>query len=73
MTISRLSNVTGFFHKLNINILMVEYRGYGLSEGSPTERGLYIDAQSAVDYLLQRSDIDPKRIIVFGRSLGECS
>lgn len=71
MTYCRLSNVTGFYHKLSINILMVEYRGYGLSEGSPSERGLYVDAQSAVDYLLQRNDIDTKRIIVFGRSLGK--
>ncbi|KAG6452177.1 hypothetical protein O3G_MSEX007499 [Manduca sexta] len=66
----RLTNVSGFYHKLNINILMVEYRGYGLSEGTPSEKGLYNDAQSALDYLLQRNDIDPTKIIVFGRSLG---
>lgn len=66
----RLSNVTGFFHKLNINILMVEYRGYGLSEGVPSERGLYTDAISAMEYLMQRTDIDRTKIIVFGRSLG---
>ncbi|XP_049885948.1 protein ABHD13 [Pectinophora gossypiella] len=66
----RLSNVSGFYHKLSINILMVEYRGYGLSEGSPSECGLYVDAQSALDYLLQRTDIDRSKIIVFGRSLG---
>lgn len=66
----RLSNVSGFYHKLNINILMVEYRGYGLSEGSPSERGLYVDAQSALDYIMQRTDIDVSKIMVFGRSLG---
>ncbi|KOB77408.1 Bem46-like protein [Operophtera brumata] len=64
-----LSNVSGFYHKLNINILMVEYRGYGLSEGSPSERGLFVDAQSALDYIMQRRDIDPNQLIVFGRSL----
>ncbi|CAG4962329.1 unnamed protein product [Parnassius apollo] len=69
----RLSNVSGFYHKLNINILMVEYRGYGLSEGSPSERGLYNDAQTALDYILQRSDIDRSKIVVFGRSLGNIS
>lgn len=68
----RLLNASGFYHKLNINILMVEYRGYGLSEGSPSERGLYVDALSALDYLMQRTDIDRTKIIVFGRSLGEC-
>ncbi|CAK1588277.1 unnamed protein product [Parnassius mnemosyne] len=66
----RLSNVSGFYHKLNINILMVEYRGYGLSEGSPSEHGLYNDAQTALDYILQRSDIDRSKIVIFGRSLG---
>lgn len=49
---------------------MVEYRGYGLSEGSPSEYGLYTDAQSAIDYILQRGDIDRNKIILFGRSLG---
>lgn len=71
MYVFRLSNVSGFFHKLNINILMVEYRGYGLSEGSPTEKGLYVDAQSALDYIMQRTDIDVSKLIVFGRSLGK--
>lgn len=52
---------------------MVEYRGYGLSEGTPTEQGLYVDAQSALDYLLNRQDIDEKKIILFGRSLGKCN
>lgn len=49
---------------------MVEYRGYGLSEGSPSEQGLYVDAQSAVEYIMQRSDVDPTKLILFGRSLG---
>lgn len=66
----RLSNVSGFYHKLNVNVLMVEYRGYGLSEGTPSERGLYIDAQCAIDYILERTDVDTSRIILFGRSLG---
>lgn len=52
---------------------MVEYRGYGLSEGSPCEQGLYSDAQTAIDFALQRTDIDPKKLILFGRSLGESS
>lgn len=50
---------------------MMEYRGYGLSEGSPSERGLYVDAQCALDYILQRTDIDTTQLIVFGRSLGK--
>lgn len=50
--------------------MMVEYRGYGLSEGTPSEQGLYIDAQSSLDYLMHRTDIDRSKIILFGRSLG---
>ena len=56
---------------LGINLLLLEYRGYGLSEGQPTEEGLYLDAQAAIHYLKTRTDIDQNKIIVFGRSLGE--
>lgn len=50
--------------------MLVEYRGYGKSEGNPTEKGLVLDAQAAIDHLAARVDIDSKRIIIFGRSLG---
>ena len=46
------------------------YRGYGLSAGSPTEAGLRLDAQAALDHALSRADVDPRRVGVFGRSLG---
>ena len=38
------------------------YRGYGLSEGSPSERGLQQDSQAALDYLLRRPDVHPRRV-----------
>lgn len=50
---------------------MLEYRGYGLSHGSPSEEGLYMDARTALDFLLLRHDVNHKEIIVFGRSLGK--
>lgn len=50
---------------------MLEYRGYGLSKGSPSEEGLYMDARSAIDFLSSRQDVNHKQIIVFGRSLGK--
>jgi hypothetical protein len=50
---------------------MLEYRGYGLSQGSPSEEGLYMDAQAGIDYLYSRTDINTNEIIVFGRSLGK--
>ena len=65
-----MQNVVGMHHQLECNILMVEYRGYGLSQGSPSEEGLSMDAQSALDFLSSRADINHKEIIVFGRSLG---
>lgn len=57
--------------QLNCSIFALSYRGYGLSGGSPTEKGLKMDAEAALRYLLNyRTDIDRKNISVFGRSLG---
>ncbi|KAK3117669.1 bem46 protein, variant [Teratosphaeriaceae sp. CCFEE 6253] len=50
--------------------LMVEYRGYGLSTGSPSEKGLAIDAQTALDYVRQRQDLQGHAIVIYGQSLG---
>jgi fermentation-respiration switch protein FrsA (DUF1100 family) len=66
----RLSNVVGFYNELRCNIVMLEYRGYGLSQGSPSENGFYMDASAAMDFILTRNDLNLGRIIVFGRSLG---
>ena len=52
------------------NILMVEYRGYGLSTGMPDERGLNIDAQTALDFVKRRSDLQQSMIVIYGQSLG---
>ena len=52
------------------NVLMVMYRGYGSSEGSPSEQGLRMDAEAALEFLEGRDDVDNSNIAVFGRSLG---
>ncbi len=57
-------------HELGLRVLIFDYRGYGLSEGTPSEQGLYQDARAAFDYLRSRNDVDPDRIALFGRSLG---
>lgn len=57
-------------HDLGLGVFILDYRGYGLSEGSPSEQGLYEDAQAAWAYLISREDINPERIAIFGRSLG---
>ncbi len=65
----RLESI-GFFHKLNFNVLIFDYRGYGRSEGAPSEKGTYKDASAAWDYLTKQKNIAPGEIIMFGRSLG---
>lgn len=52
------------------NVLMLEYRGYGMSTGTPSEEGLMIDAQTALDYIRNRKDIKGTKVVVYGQSLG---
>lgn len=52
------------------NVLMVDYRGYGKSSGSISEKGFYKDAEAAYYYLLREKDFTRKNIIVYGRSIG---
>lgn len=59
------------FYNSGFNVLMLSYRGYGQSNGSPSERGFKLDALAAVEYCLDREDIlDLQRIFLFGRSIG---
>ncbi len=64
----RLEKVKAF-HDLDYNVLVFDYRGYGKSQGSPSEEGLYADTQAAYDYLLGRG-VESSKIIGFGESLG---
>ena len=59
-----------FFGQLPVNVLAAEYRGYGRSEGKPSEAGLYADAQAAYQYVVAKRGVPPDRIISFGQSLG---
>ncbi|KAL2350681.1 BEM46 family protein-like protein [Cryomyces antarcticus] len=52
------------------NVLMLQYRGYGLSTGTPDEKGLTIDAQTGLDYIRQRAELRGTKILVYGQSLG---
>ena len=58
------------FHDIGVNVFIVSYRGFGNSEGSPTESGMYKDALAGYDYLLTHKDIDTRKIIGYGASLG---
>ncbi|PAA79457.1 hypothetical protein BOX15_Mlig033124g3, partial [Macrostomum lignano] len=66
----RLPNAALLFHQCRVNLFLLEYRGYGISTGAPSETGLYADAAAALQHLSRRSDIDPQRVLLFGRSLG---
>jgi fermentation-respiration switch protein FrsA (DUF1100 family) len=56
--------------QLGLNLMAFDYRGYGESEGAPSEAGLYRDAIAAYRYLRESVGVPPDRIIVFGHSLG---
>ena len=58
------------FRQLRLNSFIIDYRGYGNSEGRPSEHGLYRDAEAAYHYLVEAREIPPERIVLFGRSLG---
>ena len=57
-------------HRAKVNIFIIDYRGFGLSLGKPTEKGVYLDARAGYDYLINRGDINPEQIILYGESLG---
>ncbi len=55
-------------HKLGVNVMAIDFRGYGKSEGSPDEHGLYADSRAAYDWLLTKTSAD--KIVFHGESLG---
>jgi uncharacterized protein len=58
------------FHELGLATFIFDYRGYGRSEGRPSESGLRADARAAWAHLSEDRRIEPARIVAFGRSLG---
>jgi len=55
---------------LGVDVLIIDYRGYGRSEGHPSEPGLYADARAAYDHLIQRRGVPVAHVVVYGESLG---
>ena len=66
----RADNLLLLSRRLSMNIFIFDYRGYGNSNGKPSERGLYADGEAALAYLRARGDVDMTRLTLFGRSLG---
>ncbi|HPI92717.1 MAG TPA: alpha/beta hydrolase [Deltaproteobacteria bacterium] len=57
-------------HRLGLTMFVFDYRGYGGSQGTPTEQGTYTDADAAWDYLVVNRKVPPGDIVIWGRSLG---
>lgn len=58
------------FRRLGMHVLLVEYPGFGRSEGSPSEKSITAAAVAAYDAVLRREDVDKGHVVAFGRSLG---
>jgi uncharacterized protein len=58
------------FHDLGLTVCIFDYKGYGKSEGSATEKGTYLDAEAIWDYITSVKRVSPEKMILFGRSLG---
>jgi len=57
-------------HRLRLNIFLFDYRGYGRSTGTPTERGLFLDADAACAHVLHERGVSSGTVVLWGRSLG---
>jgi len=67
--IHRLENLA-MLYRMGLSAFLFDYRGYGLSAGRPSEQGLYQDALAAYSYLTTTRQMTPRRVVLFGRSLG---
>ncbi len=65
----RLDSIA-LFHELGLEVVIIDYRGYGRSDGRPTSRGLNDDARAAADWVFDELGAAPERTLFFGRSLG---
>lgn len=59
-----------FYHKMHCNIFMLSYRGYGLSEGTASEKGIRLDAQTALRYIERHPVLKNTKVFLYGQSLG---
>ncbi|MCE8029989.1 alpha/beta hydrolase [Halomonas daqingensis] len=58
------------FHRLGLSVLILDYRGYGRSEGRPSEEGTAQDARAGWRWLTEQQEASADEIVLFGRSLG---
>ena len=66
-----LTEIAAIFHRLEVSVLLIDYRGYGKSSPTfPNEARVYEDAEVAWQYLIKTKKLEPERIFVYGHSLG---
>ena len=67
----RVDNIAMLVRNTGLGVFIIDYRGYGRSEGRPSEKGLYMDAEAAFEHMTSDLGLDPEEdIVLFGRSLG---
>ena len=66
----RIDELALAHHRTGANLFIFDYRGYGESEGSPSEQGTYLDSRAVIEYLSARDDVASEKIIYLGHSLG---
>ncbi len=64
-----LDIATSYTHH-GVDVLTINYRGYGQSSGAPSEKGMYNDANAMLSYLVDEKNIPPENILIHGYSLG---
>ena len=65
----RLDSIN-ILYSLGLNCFIFDYRGYGNSQGKPSEEGTYQDVTAAYKWLTEKKKVSPTDVIIFGRSLG---
>lgn len=59
-----------FLHEAGYHVFMFDYRGYGQSRGKVSTDAIFTDTELALAYVMERPDVDPKRVVLYGTSLG---
>ncbi len=68
--ISHRVGLMAAYHRVGFGVFLFDYRGYGLSQGVPSESGVYQDALAAYHYLVDELHLPPGQIVITGHSLG---
>lgn len=68
--IDQQQSIIDLYHGLGVSVLMVEYRGYGHSDGTPSQKNIVADSVAVLDQVLEREDVDAGKLVLHGRSIG---